>query len=74
MKQSKIITQIIGYCSLIGLAASSIMFLTGNLELAQTKQHILITTIIWFAASGYFMFNNREQANDKNHTTADTIN
>ena len=63
MKATKLIAQIIGYCSLAGLALSSILFLTGSMELPQTKQYLMIATITWFLSSVYNMWKEKEPSN-----------
>ncbi len=56
MKTISLIATIIGYSSLAGLTLSSLLFLSGRLELDQTKQHILIATFVWFITAGFNMY------------------
>ena len=52
MSAIKILTRIVGYSSLIIMILMPVLYLTGTVELEQTKKFMLVTTVIWFIAAG----------------------
>ena len=47
--------QLVSAIALIGTIVPSILFLTGSLDLTQTKLAMLAATIVWFVATPLWM-------------------
>ncbi|QEG37668.1 hypothetical protein [Bythopirellula goksoeyrii] len=53
--------QLVSAAALIATIVPSVMFLTGSLDLSQTKLAMLIATIVWFIATPLWMGQPPEQ-------------
>ncbi|TWU30244.1 hypothetical protein [Bythopirellula polymerisocia] len=57
----RILLQLVSAIALIATILPSIMFLTGSLDLTQTKLAMLIASVVWFIATPLWMGQPPEQ-------------
>ena len=51
----RLVLQIVSWASLAATIVPSILFLAGHITLDQSKWYLLAATIVWFAATPFWM-------------------
>ena len=51
----KTLAQCVSWCALAGLACAAGLFFVDRLDLAATKQWMLLATVLWFATAPLWM-------------------